>query len=128
MPIYRKWMRLSLRWALLITTIICLWLGWQTHIDRRRARALAQIRELGGNVQADAVQASFFVRLVNKNGSLDAVRVSDVNFLGPIVSDSDIDDIARCASVLPNLESITLMETAVTPVGERKLRAKLPNL
>ncbi len=128
MSIYRKWLRLSLRSAVLITTIACIWLGWQAHINIRQARALAQIRELGGNVQAYTVKSSLFARLINQDGSVNAGEVTDVAFLGAAIGDSDIDEVARCARMFPRLERITLTDTAVTREGEGALRAKLPNL
>lgn len=49
-------------------------------------------------------------------------------FLGLAVGDSVIDNIARCTSVLPNLERITFMEPANTLGGERRLLAKLSSV
>lgn len=128
MSVLGKWKRYSLRSALLIITIICFWLGWQTHLFREQARALVQIRELGGTVTTAAEKSSFFARLVDKNSSIDAASITHISFLGLAVGDSAIDDIARCTFVLPNLESIIFMETAITPDGERRLQAKLPSV
>jgi len=128
MAICRKWIRFSLRPALLITTIACLWLGRQAYVQKLQAVALSHIRELGGMIQSDSTQPSLFQSLLSHNSSITSRDVTSVAFLGPEFSDSDINEFARCASVLPRLERVMMTDTLVTMVGEQSLREKLPDL
>ena len=125
---YRKSVRISLRSALLITTIVCLWLGRQTHVRKLQANALSHIRELGGMIQNEATQPSFFHSLVKHKSSIDSRHVTSVAFLGPEFSDSDISEFARFALVLPRLERVMLTDTLITVFGEQDLRKRLPDL
>jgi hypothetical protein len=123
-----KLLRWSLRSILLIMAITCLWLGWQAQHARREVRAIAQLRELGGYVQSESVHSSRFGSWISGKGLSGKARVRGVAFLGPKIRDADIETIVRSASVLAQLESITLMETAITLSGEQELRSRLPNL
>ena len=50
MSITRGWFRFGLRTLLVITTMVCLWLGRTTYLAHQRATALAAIRNLSGHV------------------------------------------------------------------------------
>ena len=49
----RRWLQFSLRGFLVVLTIGCVWLGWQTERAREQANAVKAIEALGGVVQYD---------------------------------------------------------------------------
>lgn len=124
----RRWFRLSLRSALLLTTLACLGLGWYSYRDGQQTRALAEIRALGGNPLIEPGGGTWFSNLLSENLTPPSGRVLAITFLGPAVSDAEIGSVVGHVSVLPDLERITLMDTAITSAGEQRLRDALPHL
>lgn len=125
---YRNGIRLSLRTALLIMTVVCLFLGHRAYVDKIQRDALHSIYDLGGKIQGDATQSSPFQSLIGNDRSMHAREVTSVAFLGADFDDSDIDEFSRCASMLPRLRQVMMTDTLVTMDGEWLLRSKLPNL
>jgi hypothetical protein len=52
-PRRRRWLRVSLRTALLLMTLLAIWLGWIAQRAHRQAKAVRAIEKLGGVVQYD---------------------------------------------------------------------------
>ena len=69
----RRGFQFSLRSCLLLTTVICLWLGWQTEKQRRRREATRAVEALGGRVQFGRVQ---FIRKLTPNSPDHAAKES----------------------------------------------------
>jgi hypothetical protein len=44
----RRWLRFSLRALLVVITLLCLWLGWETSIVHERKRLLSEAWQLDG--------------------------------------------------------------------------------
>ncbi len=128
MAISRKWIRLSLRTLLLVTTVACFVLGHRAYVHQLQRDALQSILKLGGHIQGDAAQSSVMRFFVSRDHTIQARNVTSVAFLGPEFEDSDIGEFSRCALILPRLERVMMTDTMVTTDGERLLRNKLPNL
>ncbi len=49
----RRWLQFSVRTALLLVAVLCVWLGYRVHVSRQRAEAIAHIEKLGGQIHYD---------------------------------------------------------------------------
>lgn len=123
----RTWFRLSLKTALLLVTIACIWLAWLSHTWKQQEIALSEIRSLGGNLITEPGTISWLVDLLPGSAS-PRQRVLSVTFLGPKVSDAEVKAVVEHVSVLPHLEDVKFVDTAITSNGEEFLRNELPEL
>lgn len=55
-------------------------------------------------------------------------QVIEVSFLGPRISDAEIETLLNSLWVFPNLERLSLVDTAVSREGEYRLRSKLQDI
>jgi hypothetical protein len=46
----RRWLRYSLRSLLILTTVLCIWLGIKVNQARRQKEAVARLKELGAEI------------------------------------------------------------------------------
>jgi hypothetical protein len=112
---------------MLATVVLCVLLGWYSYI-RRQSLAVDRIRSLGGQLQMDGPQDSGIATVApgQKPESLD--DVVSILFLGGRVSNAELDEIVHLIWVFPNLQRITLVDTATTTEREERARARLPNI
>jgi hypothetical protein len=112
---------------MLATVVLCVLLGWYSYI-RRQSLAVARIQSLGGQLQMDGPQDSGIATVApgQKPESLD--DVVSILFLGGRVSNAELDEIVHLIWVFPNLQRITLVDTATTTEREERARARLPNI
>ena len=115
-------LRFSVRTSLLIVTLLCAWLGWRSYAAHQVTQAIAGIRTLGGEVQPSTPQETFWAWLLGSQ------RVTSIYFLGPTTSDADIEAIGSHVSRLPELDTISLIDTAVSEAGSRRLRRQFPGI
>jgi hypothetical protein len=54
-----RWLRFSLRWALIITTVIAVWLGLRASSAGRQRSAIAAVQAFGGGVTYDYQAATW---------------------------------------------------------------------
>jgi hypothetical protein len=53
LPGYRTWLRFSLRTALIVVTLLCIWLAAESSRARRQQNAIATLQQLGGRIGFD---------------------------------------------------------------------------
>ena len=94
----------------------------------QQERAVAGMRALGGNLMIEAGRFSWLADWLPGEHVVPCQRVLAVTFLGPKVSDAEVDAVAGHLSVLPDLERVTFVDTAITRVGENRLRKRFPHL
>ena len=112
--------RFSLRAALLIVAVACVLLVWRTRLAQQQRSTIESLRQLGAQIHLR--DADWHVRLLGQSA------VTSIDFLGPQVSDANVEDIVRHASKLKSLAHVRLVETAVTPNGKSALRSRLPHV
>ena len=80
-----------------------------------------RIAELGGHFQTSLPQISWQDWFLGRTSD----ELTGVSFLGPDVSDREIDEIGELMASLDDMKRITFVETAVTERGRQRLGAKL---
>jgi hypothetical protein len=112
---------------MLATVVLCVLLGWYSHI-RRQSLAVDRIQSFGGQLQMDGAQDSGVATVApgQKPESLD--DVVGILFMGGRVSNAELDEIVHLIWVFPNLQRITLVDTATTTEREESARARLPSI
>lgn len=122
-PPTRRWLRFSLRTALLLLTLFCLWLGWHCSRAQRQRRAVAwlqargcfvgydyQIQEDGGVTQDAKPASPAWLRLALGNDYF--CRVVKVRFEQPLVID---DSIIERLNELPGLRHLEGRHCSLAP-------------
>ena len=114
--------RFSTRSLLIGASLVCIALGWRAYSAAKQRQAMTAIQSVGGQVQPGTPQGTFSAWLRGQES------VSGFHFLGPAVSDADIEVIARNASEFGDLMSMTFVETTVSETGREELQRRLPNV
>lgn len=117
-----RWLRFSLRGALIVITVACLALGWIVDEVRDGRLAVATIHELGGRIRykrqpqtASAPSPMRWLRLVM--GEEYTGIVNDVSFANCKLSDADL----ACVGRLTSLDRLDLDYTVVGDAGIQHL-------
>jgi hypothetical protein len=132
----RWWLKFSLRSALLIVTLLCIWLAVESTRARRQKQAIATIQQLGGRIAFDYQldrHRKWTKRKVPAAPQWLTAAIGDDYFRHVVLinfdegSDPTDDDLAILQD-LPDLRELTLMNrTKFTDAGLRNLSA-LPRL
>ena len=110
--------KFSIRTVLLLITLVAVFLAFQTRAIRQHNEAAARLRESGGQFDFEPIT---FKRWIT--GTIPAIE--ELKFFGPTVDDDVIDDIVDVASTFGS-RRVSLIETLITPQGERELKTRLP--
>lgn len=117
-----RWTRFSIRSALIVVTLSCVFLGLRTNRIQRQKQATADLQKLGAQLQRTDGEASAAWLL----GPPSDVR--EVYFLGPAIGDETIEDIVQAASRLSGVERMVFAETRISQKGEQQLKSRLTDV
>ena len=122
----RRWPQFSLRTLLVVTTVMCVALGWWVNRAEQQRRAVAAILELGGAVTYQSqypvdplVESRGFIRrtLEDRLPQDYFDEVNHVSLMSTSVTDADLSQIEK----LRALRIINLLRTQATDVGLQHL-------
>jgi hypothetical protein len=132
----RWWLRFSLRTALLVVTLLCVWLAVESTRARRQKRAIATLQQLGGRIGFD-YQLDRHHELTRKKQpaapSWLRAAIGDDYFRRVVIvnfdegSDPADDDLAILRD-LPDLRELTLMNRTRIADGSLRNLSALPRL
>ena len=96
-PRLKRLLRISIRMVFVLTTILCVWLGYKVHQVKARREAVAWVRENGGIIEYH-----------DPPGPQWAHRLVGIDFFAPpagVAIDADITDLSMLAA-LPSLSGL----------------------
>ena len=126
-PRLKRLLRISLRTLFVLTTMLCVWLGWKVHRVQQQKEAVAWVEKIGGHADYDYQH--------HENGtSIDDPRLPGpqwlVNYLGvdyfaPVefvwIDHSNVADFSPLVN-LPNLKQLSVLRadklTDISPLSE----------
>ena len=136
----RSWLQFSLRSCLLLTTAVCIWLGWHARESNRRREAVDAIANMGGEaIDFDQRAMHKFYVLFKPTSSVEwpqlsltdeklpqVCRLQNIWYMS--VEDAPISDAGlKHLHGLNRLRRLGLTRTHVTAAGVAELQKALPN-
>ena len=128
----RRWLQYSLRTFFVLLTVFCVWLGWLTHKANEQRKAVAWVREMGGQVYYDYHydEDGSFVDDAEPSGPKWLVQFLGVDYFQEVstvglgdTADRNLTPLAK----LTSLKSAYLYSMQVREVQVEKLQQALPN-
>ena len=113
-------MKFSIRAVLWLMTIVALFLAFETRAIRQHNEAAARLRDRGGQFEFAPMTLIHWMTRTTP-------RIEELKFFGPQVDDEAVNDIVQVANRFAS-KRISLIETLVSPSGERELKMRLPDV
>jgi hypothetical protein len=112
-----RYRRFSLRTLLIVLTVLCIWIGWYSWVAHRQAKAVSEIRNVGGVVYYSHQMKGFTdppnpMRkiIAEKLGEEWAYTVAGVTFYPD--KNHTADDLVQVLSYIPNLQRLSIWPEA----------------